>query len=62
MGWYFRRAGPGGEPIGGHKLLTLFALVMLATLLVVRPVARELLGLNAAETPRYTFAAMGGVA
>ncbi|MBM7070103.1 hypothetical protein [Actibacterium sp. 188UL27-1] len=49
LGWYFVNAGPAGAPMGGHRLLALVTVLLLAVLLVVRPVVREILGLNQVE-------------
>ena len=46
MGWYFRECGPGGWPMGGHRAMAIVTVAILVALLILRPLFRELLGLN----------------
>lgn len=47
MGWYFRECGPGGWPMGGHRVMALVVFAVLLALLLFRPLARAILGLDA---------------
>jgi hypothetical protein len=47
LGWYVTRCGPGGAPMGGHRIMALVTAALLLGLLVLRPVARDVLGLDA---------------
>ncbi len=46
LGWYFVRSGPGGWPMGGHRMMALITAALLLGMLALRPVARDLLGLD----------------
>ena len=46
VGWYLRECGPGGWPMGGHRVMAIVTIAILVALLILRPLFRELLGLN----------------
>jgi hypothetical protein len=46
LGWYFARCGPGGAPMGGHRMMALVTGALLLGMLILRPVARDVLGLD----------------
>lgn len=48
VGWYLRECGPGGWPMGGHRVMALVTVAILFALLLLRPLARTVLGLDAA--------------
>ena len=46
VAWYLRECGPGGWPMGGHRMMAVLTVALLLALLVLRPLVRSLLGLN----------------
>ena len=55
MGWYFRECGPGGWPMGGHRIMAVVTVAILLALLLLRPVARMILGLDAPAEAAVLF-------
>ncbi|MEJ6390266.1 hypothetical protein [Gymnodinialimonas ulvae] len=47
LAWYVTQCGPGGTPMGGHRMMALVTAALLLGLLVLRPVVRDVLGLDA---------------
>lgn len=55
VGWYLREAGPGGWPMGGHRVMAWITAAILIALLLLRPVARTLLGLDGGAAAAVPF-------
>ena len=55
VGWYLRECGPGGWPMGGHRVMALVTFAILFMLLLLRPVARTILGLDAPAAAATIF-------
>lgn len=59
--WFFFASGPGNPPVrGGFIGLGVVTLVLIAVLLVVRPVVRTAVGLDAPEDPYAVHAFIAG--